>query len=118
MVLGLAYAVSVLGFAWLALSMDAHWQQVRGQGSVVTRTGVLALRVLGALALAGSLGLCFAVDNASMASLVWPMALAAAAPTVAFILAWRPRWLALLVSWVPLSDSPVDAVGTQASGDA
>lgn len=118
MVLGLAYAVSVLGFVWIALSMDTHWQQVRGRGSVASHGGVLALRVMGALALAGSLVLCFAVDNASMASLIWPMTLAAAVPTVAFLLAWRPRWLALPVIWVPRSDSTPKALGAKASGDA
>ena len=41
--------------------------------------------------------LCLAVDHASMASLVWFMALAGAALSVAFTLAWRPRVLGALI---------------------
>jgi hypothetical protein len=35
-----------------------------------------------------------------MAALVWVLTLTAAALTVAFTLAWRPRLLAPLVAWV------------------
>lgn len=89
-----AWLVSVLGMAWLALAMDVHWEQVRPD--VQTPAGVRRLRVFGALALAAALALCLVVDHASMASLVWIMALAAAALTVALTLTWRPRWLHLL----------------------
>ncbi len=34
-----------------------------------------------------------------MAVLVWMMALAVAAVTVAFVLSWRPRLLAVLLLW-------------------
>ena len=50
--------------------------------------------------LAAALALCLAVDHASMASLVWSMALAGAALAVAFTLSWRPRALGVLVAWV------------------
>lgn len=93
-----ALACNTLGLAWLALAMDAHWKQVRGPQPPAPRT-VVTLRVFGALALALSLGLCLATDHASMASLVWVMALAAGALMVAFALAWRPRVLAPLVAW-------------------
>lgn len=86
-----AWALSVLGMAWLALAMDVHWEQVRPD--VQTPAGARRLRALGALALAAALAVCLMVDHASMASLVWIMALAAAALTVALTLTWRPRWL-------------------------
>ena len=94
-----ALAASVLGMAWLALAMEAHWQQVRGTTALPARTAH-ALRWLGAAGLATSLALCLAVDHASMAVLVWVMGLAAAALAVAFTLTWRPRWLVVLMPWV------------------
>lgn len=87
-----AFVAALVGMGWFALSLDSHWEQVRGRAqqpvSVIRR-----LRVLGSLGLAVSLGLCLEVDHASMATLVWVMMLAAAAVTVAFTLTWRPHWL-------------------------
>lgn len=94
-----AYLSCVLGWAWVALAMEAHWQQVRAGASPSARA-VHLLRALGAVAVAGSLLLCLRADHASMASLVWVLTLTAAALTVAFTLAWRPRLLAPLVVWV------------------
>ena len=94
-----ALAANLAGLAWLALAMDTHWQQVRGDTMPPRRTAV-ALRVLGTLALLASLLLCLRADHASMAALVWIMALAGAALVVALTLAWRPRLLGLLVAWV------------------
>lgn len=87
-----AAAAAVLGFAWLALAMDAHWKQVFGpaEPSAAARR---ALRVLGTTALLASLGLCLLADRPSMAVLVWVMLLAAGAALVAMTLAWRPHWL-------------------------
>lgn len=99
LLLALALGSSLLGMGWLALSLDSHWEQVRGPGATAPRRTVVALRWLGAAALAASLGLCLAVDHASMASLVWVMTLAGAALAVAFALAWRARWLRPLVAW-------------------
>ena len=89
-----ALLTCLVGMGWLALAMEAHWLQVRGGHP--SRAGVLRLRILGALALAASLVLCLAADHASMALLVWVMALAGAALAVALTLTWRPRWLRLL----------------------
>ena len=97
--LAAALAASVLGMAWLALAMESHWEQVRGTAPLPART-VRALRLLGTVGLGASLALCLAVDHASMASLVWSMALAGAALAVAFTLSWRPRALGVLVAWV------------------
>ena len=90
---------SICGFAWLALAMEPHWRQVRGDAPINRRIATV-LRVLGASALFVSLLLCLQVDHASMASLVWVMALAAAALIITFTLAWRPRMLAWLVAWL------------------
>lgn len=92
----LALLSSVVGFAWLALAMEAHWRQAVN-GKSPTRRSSFLLRVAGTSALALSLWLCLQVDHVSMASLVWVMSLAVAAPTVAFTLTWRPHWLAVLV---------------------
>jgi hypothetical protein len=80
--------------------MDEHWQRVRRQPAPA-RHVVTTLRVLAALALASSFGLCLRADHATMAPLVWLMALAGAALLVALALAWRPRWLAPCVMWLP-----------------
>ena len=95
-----ALASSVAGLAWLALAMETHWQQVRGEAAPGRGTARV-LRLLGSAALLASLLICLRVDHASMAALVWVMALAAAALVVAFTLSWRPLWLAPLVAWVP-----------------
>lgn len=95
-----AIVSNTLGFAWLALSMESHWRQVRGTGPL-TRKWAIVLRVLGALGLALSLFLCLRADHVTMAPLVWIMALAAAALIVAFTLTWRPGIFRPLVSWVP-----------------
>ncbi len=94
--LAAALIANLVGMGWLALAMDAHWKQVVG-GDTCPPSTVGILRVLGTLALAGSLMLCLAVDHASMAVLVWIMALAAAAITIAFMLAHRAYWLRVLV---------------------
>lgn len=94
-----AVAANVIGLGWLALSMDVHWQQVRGAESLA-RSTVRVLRWLGAVGVVFSLALCLAVDHASMAVLVWFMALAGAALTIAFTLSWRPRVLGVLIAWV------------------
>ncbi len=105
----LLYAVALVanltGLAWLALSMDVHWEQVRGPVPAPRRTVVL-LRWLGAAVVASSLAVCLSVDHGSMASLVWFMVLAGSALTIAFTLAWKPRLLAPLVAWVSSAPAP------------
>ena len=93
-----ALVACVVGMGWFALSLEAHWQQVRGAASPPAAL-VCSLRWLGAAALAGALVLCLLVDAASIAVLVWLMALAAGALAVAFTLSWRARALAVLVFW-------------------
>ncbi|KQP35500.1 DUF3325 domain-containing protein [Pseudorhodoferax sp. Leaf274] len=96
LLLGAAVLSALAGMGWLALAMEVHWQQVCGAGAPPP-AGAQWLRVPGAVALAGSLVLCLAVDHASMAALVWVMSLAAAALCVAAALTWRPHWLRVLV---------------------
>lgn len=100
-----ALLANVTGLAWLALSMDVHWEQVRGPVPPARGTVVL-LRWLGAVVVAASLAVCLAVDHGSMASLVWFMVLAGSALAIAFTLAWKPRLLAPLVAWVRLAPAP------------
>lgn len=99
LLLGAALLAALAGMGWLALAMEVHWQQVCG-AAPQPAARVRLLRVLGTMALAAALGLCLAVDHASMAALVWVMALAAAALTVALTLTWRPHWLRVLVPGV------------------
>ena len=95
LVQALALLCSLCGMGWLALAMDVHWTQVRGQVAAHAPRP-LRLRVLGALAIAASLGLSLAASHASIAVLVWIMSLVASTLLVAFALATRPRWLAWL----------------------
>jgi hypothetical protein len=97
-----AVLLNFAGFAWLALAMDAHWKQVRGIAKP-TPAGRRLLRAAAAGAFAISLILCNLSDHATIAVLVWVMALTAGALTVAFILTWRPLWLRPLSR---LSDLP------------
>lgn len=95
-----ALSCAAIGMAWLALAMDVHWRQVRGE-EPLSAAARRTLRAMGGLALALALALCLLADHASMAALVWVMALTASALLVAFTLAWRPRWLSWLVAWLP-----------------
>lgn len=96
--LAAALAAALAGMGWLALAMEVHARQVWGRA--LAPAGVRALRVLGWLGLAAALALCLAADHPSMAALVWVMALAGGAAGVAFVLAWRARWLGVLAPWV------------------
>jgi hypothetical protein len=93
--LWISFAATFVGLGWLALAMDTHWQQARGPGIPCASTRRL-LRVLGAMALTLSLWACFLADHPTMAPLVWIMGLAVSAASIAMILAWRPRLLAVL----------------------
>ena len=96
MMLCSAFLASLAGMGWLALAKLPHWRQVTGQEfqSAGTRR---TLRIAGAVALAGSLGLCLAADHITMSLLVWVMIIAAGALAVAFTLAYRPRTLSWMV---------------------
>jgi hypothetical protein len=95
-VYALVLLLLVLALAWLALAMERHWRQLRRQSALSRRT-VLALRVLGTTGLGASLALCLWLDHATIASLVWVMALVPAALAVTFTFSWRPQWFAPLL---------------------
>ncbi|WP_372013036.1 DUF3325 domain-containing protein [Pseudoxanthomonas sp. 10H] len=101
MLLAAALAACVAGMGWLALAMPVHAQQVWGRAP--TPSTARALRLLGGSGLVLGLALCLAADHASMAVLVWVMAVAGSALAVAFTLAWRARWLGVLAPWVRAS---------------
>lgn len=94
--LAAAAALALAGMGWLALAMEAHWEQVmlRPPGAAIGMPRTL--RALGAAAVALALPACLQADQPSMAVLVWVMLLAGSAVAVALLLARRPRWLALL----------------------
>lgn len=93
--LAASFAASGVGMGWLALALDPHWQQVNGPAPLPRPTRRL-LRAAGSAALAFSLIACFLADHPSMAPLVWIMGLTVGALAVALVLAWRPRFLAIL----------------------
>jgi len=93
-----AVLLNVAGFAWLALAMDVHWNQVRGSGKLSQGRRTL-LRLTASSAFLISFLLCNLSDHATIAALVWVMALTAGALLVAFTLTWRPPLLRPL-SWL------------------
>jgi hypothetical protein len=96
--LAAALLMAVAGMAWLALAMPVHAHQAWGE--LPSPRARRVLRGLGYVALGTALVLCLRVDHASMAVLVWVMALAAGALSTALVLAWHPRRLRLLAPWV------------------
>jgi len=96
-----ALLANLAGAGWLALSLEAHWEQIRGSEPLGGKRAAL-LRFIGSLGLMAALALCLYADHPSMAALVWVMTLAVAAATVAFTLAWRPAALRPLLAWMPM----------------
>jgi hypothetical protein len=95
-----SFVASFVGIGWLALSLDAHWSQAFGAAAPTPSTRRI-LRWSGATTLGTSLLACFAADHPTMAPLTWVMGVAVAAVVIAFVLAWRPRLLVLLVPFSP-----------------
>lgn len=95
-VLILAAISCLVGFAWLALAINVHWQQVMETGSTPSAQTCKTLRIMGSLGLLVSAVLCFVADRPSMAVLVWLMFLASFAPLIGMLLAWRPQWLRIV----------------------
>lgn len=86
------------GMGWLALSMRVHAAQTWDRAPT---TGTLrVLRWMGCAAVVVALLLCLGADHATMAVLVWMMALSGAAFLVAFLLASHAGWLRWLAPWV------------------
>jgi len=87
--------LAVCGMAWLALSLDQHWRQLRSD-QPLSRAVARRLRASGALSLLASAICCFEAEHASIAVLVWIMSATASALLVTFVLAFKPRWLSFL----------------------
>jgi hypothetical protein len=95
-----AVLANFAGMAWLALAMEAHWEQVRGSTARLRAGTAATMRLAAVVAIAAALVLCLRADHPTMAVLVWIMTLTGAAVTVALALAWRPTVLAPMVAWV------------------
>lgn len=98
LLLACALLVAIASMGWLALSMPVHAQQVWGNHAS-TRTS-RALRWMGGIGIVAVLALCLAVDHATMATLVWVMAVTGSSLLIAFTLSAHPRWLRVLAPWV------------------
>lgn len=98
-----ALLASIAGMGWLALSMPVHAAQAWGRAP--DTAAMRLLRAMGSAGVVIALALCLRADHASMAVLVWVMALSGAALLVAFLLASRPHWLRWLAPWVRASPS-------------
>lgn len=81
-----------LGFSCLALAMSRHWTQVTGQTALSQRRAK-CLRAAGGFVLAISLALTLIFEGPNFGSLMWVLALAIGAASVALTLTWRPHWL-------------------------
>ncbi len=86
-----AALLSLVGMAWLALSMDVHWAQVKQIPLADSQPPRTVLKLLGYLALVASLVVCLIADRPSIAALVWIMLMVGAAVAVALLLANKPR---------------------------
>ena len=62
--LAASFLANVAGVGWLALTLDPHWRQVRGDKPSASRRR--RLRALGGAALAGSLLATYPANHASM----------------------------------------------------
>ncbi|MEM7136693.1 MAG: DUF3325 domain-containing protein [Myxococcota bacterium] len=94
-----AFALSYVGFAWLALTQLRPWRAVGLGRRRPTRTRLV--RVLGVVSLSLGLALTLARDGLAFGLLVWPLLLAIAATAVAITLTWRPQWLRGLARFLP-----------------
>ena len=86
-----AALLSLVGMAWLALSMDVHWAQVKQIPLADSQPPRTVLKLLGYLALVASLVVCLVADRPSIAALVWIMLMVGSAVAVALLLANKPR---------------------------
>lgn len=91
-----AALLSLVGMAWLALSMDVHWAQVKQIPLADSRPPKATLKSLGYAALFVSLLVCLVADRPSIAALVWIMLMVGSAVAVAFALANRPGLLKVI----------------------
>ena len=84
---------SLVGMAWLALSMDVHWAQVKQISLADSHPPKVILKALGYAALLVSLVVCLVADRPSIAALVWIMLMVGSAVSVAWVLSRFPKTL-------------------------
>jgi Protein of unknown function (DUF3325) len=96
---GLACVVSWLGFVALALSQERHWNLVSGL-PLAQRLGGRGLAGVGLLLQACALMGLLRSQGPGFGSLLWTVMLTFNAMTVAFVLTWRPQWLAPVARWL------------------
>ena len=87
-----AFALCVVGFICLSLSMKRHFRQLWPQ-SAPARSVVWLLRCVGYGALTAALLPAINKLGVSIGIVLWCGLLTAAALTVSLLLAYRPRWL-------------------------
>lgn len=92
----LAAALNLLAFALMALGQERHWCTV-AHDAVETRVDAAWLHGTALACHVASLLLFIRDQGPSFGSLLWVLALSAAAMAIAFMLSWRPRWLRVLV---------------------
>ncbi|HEX4843644.1 MAG TPA: DUF3325 domain-containing protein [Limnobacter sp.] len=93
--LSMAAVLSMLGMAWLALSMEVHWAQVKQIALAQSSPPAVQLRCLACIGLLMSLGACLLADRPSIAVLVWIMLMVGSAVAVAMQLSKFPKLLRL-----------------------
>lgn len=91
-----ALAMCCVGCALLALSQREHWTAAASLLPYPALKTLRGMRVVASLLLAGVPVPCVAAHGAGFGLLLWMLLLAAGGLATAFVLAWRPRWLAPL----------------------
>lgn len=86
-----AFALSLAGFAALALSLERHHADIHGRGSIPARGAVARLRLAGAVALALAWALHVAAQGGPLGTVAWVGTLTASAIAVALGLSYAPR---------------------------
>ncbi|SPA33880.1 conserved hypothetical protein; putative membrane protein [Cupriavidus taiwanensis] len=96
------FALSLAGFAALALSLERHHADIHGRGSMPSRGAVARLRLQGSVALALAWGLHIAAQGGPMGTVSWVGTLTASAIAVALGLSYAPRAVPRLLPGVAL----------------
>lgn len=92
----MALLLSLAGFVALALAMERHHRQVWQRAP--SRKLCLLLRCAGVIGLGAALTTCAAHAGGATGTVIWLGLMTVAALTVALVLAYRPRWLALVTA--------------------
>ncbi|MBB3225132.1 DUF3325 family protein [Pseudoduganella umbonata] len=91
-----ALAMCGVACALLALSQREHWAAAANLLPYPALQTVCRIRVVASVLLAAAPVSCVAAHGAGFGLLLWMLLLATGGLATAFVLAWRPRWLASL----------------------